>query len=368
MVEAVKNSTQVINAHTNIQPSGMAQAVSQPQEEIFGSPLMGYGSDMGLTDLNSRLDRSTVYGPVIGWSDRLYDATMQNAKDMGNQFEVKSVTADDRETLIPLSNRLDALRIAGIRYWDNDVVTNTLKGAMESGKGTALYITNCAEGGLKNPNLPDDIKYSFENLKDPLRLVNTLMESPVTAQQANENVDLLSEIALKEKSPELAACLLKETSSGGMLHWGTDFGTAKKLLIDSKDKFDSKADYNRFVTNVDQAYKKMFGESMDDHVYDNYKPEAQRYAPMALTGFGMLAGALKGMKYGKKGGLLGAAIGAVVGGVAGTAIHSLHCFGENEHGEELLATLDAARQKDHRVNTEKYMGFGSLSTTVPALG
>ncbi|HBG49276.1 MAG TPA: hypothetical protein DDW90_07205 [Cyanobacteria bacterium UBA9971] len=370
MVEAVKNSTQIKNLPTYTAPCGTnlnAGRIENLDNESFfnqdlASPISGYGSDLG--DLSNNLGSEfldldnmnlSMYGP-IALNKRVFESYKQQMRQSGYDYENQSITEEDQNNLQPLSDRLDEYRAFGIRIHHNAEVTENLEESKKSGIGVALYLTNCAKDGLKDPNQP----ISFENLKNPTRLVNKLMPVSLTAPQANKDVNLLSDIAIKERSPEMAAALLEATSKGGMLGIGVDSETAKKLLVDSKDKFDSKEDYYKYITNIDKAYKKMFpGKSLDKYIKGNYKPTWQKLAP---TG-GVAAGALTGF-VASGFNPLGAVVGAVVGGAVGLATYASNWFGKNEEGSKLMATINKARQNSHDVDIKKYT-FGELS--VPGL-
>ena len=377
MVEAVKNSTQIKNLPTYTAPCGTnlnAGRIENLDNESFfnqdlASPISGYGSDLGdlgnLSNLSNNLGSEfldldnmnlSMYGP-IALNQRVFGAYKQQMRQSGYDYENQSITEEDQNNLQPLSDRLDEYRAFGIRIHHNAEVTENLEESKKSGIGVALYLTNCAKDGLKNPNIP----ISFENLKNPTRLVNNLMPVSLTATQANENVNLLSDIAIKERSPEMAAALLEATSKGGILGIGVDSETANKLLVDSKDKFDSKEDYYKYITNIDKAYKKMFpGKSLDKYIKSNYKPTWQKLAP---TG-GVAAGALTGFVVSGFN-PLGALAGAAIGGAAGLATYASNWFGKNEEGSKLMSVVTKARQNSHDVDVRKY-SFGELS--VPALG
>lgn len=376
MVEAVKNSTQIKNLPAYSVPNGTnsnAGKIENLDNESFfnqdlASPISGYGSDigdLGISNLTAELDMNDInlsmYGPMA-LNKRIFGAYQQQIRQSGYDYENQSITEEDQNNLQPLSDRMDEYRAFGIRLHHNSEVTENLEESKKSGIGVALYLTNCAKDGLKNPNMP----ISFENLKNPTRLVNNLMPVSLTAPQANEDVNLLSDIALKERSPEMAAALLEATSKGGILGIGVDSETANKLLVDSKDKFDSKEDYYKYITNVDKAYKKMFpGKSLDKYIKANYKPTWQKLAP---TG-GVAAGALTGF-VASGFNPIGAVVGAVVGGAAGLATYASNWFGKNEEGSKLMSTVTKARQNSHDVDVKKYT-FGDntfgLGSAIPSL-
>jgi len=379
MVEAVKNSTQIKNLPTYSVPSGAnsnAGRIENLDNESFfnqdlTNPISGYGSDigdLGLSNLTTELDLNdmnlSMYGPMA-LNKRVFGAYQQQMRQSSYDYENQSITEEDQNNLQPLSDRLDEYRAFGIRLHHNAEVTENLEESKKSGIGVALYLTNCAKDGLKNPNLP----ISFENLKNPTRLVNNLMPVSLTAPQANENVNLLSDIAIKERSPEMVAALLEATSKGGILGIGVDSVTANKLLVDSKDKFDSKEDYYKYITNVDKAYKKMFpGKSLDKYIKANYKPTWQKAAPAVGVAAGVWAGIGIGIMTGPVGWL--ALAGAAVGGAIGLATYSSNWFGKNEEGSKLMSVVNKARQNSHDVDVQKYT-FGDntlgLGNTISAL-
>jgi hypothetical protein len=279
-------------------------------------------------------------------------------------YENQSITEEDQNNLQPLADRIDEYRLFGLRLLQGEQVTEELEGWKNSDSGVALYLTNCAKDGLKDPNQ----QVSFENLKNPLRAIDTLKTKfSLNTPEANENIDLLSDIAIKGRSPEMAASLLEATSKGGLTGIGVDSKTAQKLLIESRSKFDNEGDYYNYVTSIDKAYKKLFpGKKLDTYINDNYKPTLQKAAPVSGIATGAAIGAVVGF------GLPGAAIGAVVGGLVGLATYSSTWFGRNNEGQKLLSTIDKARQNDHDVDMNKYT-FGDLSSpiagsTVPSLG
>jgi len=378
MVEAVKNSTQIKNLPVHNVPNGAnfnAGRIEDLDNESFfnqdlASSITDYGSDFsdldgidsGSFDLDG-MDLS-MYGS-IALNKRVFESYKQQMRQSGYDYENQDITEDDQINLKPLSEALDEYRIFGMRAHHDEEVTEILQESKNSGKGVALFLTNCAEDGLKDPNQP----ISFVNLKNPLRLVNTLKDPYVFREpDANENINLLSEIAIKERSPEMAAAILEATSEGGIFG-GVDSKTAEKLLIESKNKFDNEADYYKFITCVDKSYKKMFpGKSLNEYFESNYKPTWQK-----ATAFGEIAaGAAIGLK---KGGLKGAAVGAVIGGLAGLASYSMTIFGKNEEGDKLYETVKKARLNSFNVNIQKHTtgfgnltaGFGGLNDELPTL-
>jgi hypothetical protein len=344
MVDAVKNSTHTTGTPTQHTPQGgMNTASTDP----YDMSMFGFGNDY-MGDITSKL---SIYGPMA-FNDRLMKTYDTGVRQMSNDFENTSKAEDGN--LQPLAERIDEYRIGGVRIHHNEEVTETLEAAKHSGKGVALYMANCAEDGLKDSNGP----ISFGNLKNPLKLVDTLMTPfALKAPEANEDVKLLTEIAIKERSPEMAAAILQKTSEGGLLKIGTDYETAKKILADSAQHFESKEDHARFLTNIDEASEKMFGRSLDHHIHDEYKTKTQKLATAGTVGSGVLAGAASCKKLGKWG-ILG---GAVIGAIAGKGVYSTHMFGVNEKGEGLLHSLDKARHVDNKVDLRKYGPFGSFT-------
>jgi hypothetical protein len=262
---------------------------------------------------------------------------------------------DDIINLKPLADRLDDYRdpVLKIRIHNKDKVTNILENAKNSENGISLYLVNSAKDGLKDSNQG----ISFENLKNPTRLIETLKSISIAAPEANKNIDILSDIAIKERSPELAACLLEATSKG-ITGFGVDSKTAQKILVDSKEMIKKNggtdADYYSYLSNIDQAYQKMFkGKTLDNYIKENYKPTWQKAATGVLVGGGLaLAPFTAGI--------------SLLATAGGAALYSTNWFGQNEEGQNLLNTLDKARSKDHKFNEEKYtdimtMGFGGLT-------
>ena len=342
MVEAVKNSTQIKNLPTHIPANTGAGKIDNAGDESFfshdlTSPITGYGSDfsdlskLGGNDLSSPFFNTnsmdlSMYGPVA-FNQRIMGAYKQQIRQSGYDFENQGITEDDQNNLQPLSDRLDEFRVFGKRILHREQVTENLEESKKSGKGVALYLTNCAKDGLIDPNQP----ISFKNLKNPLRLANNLLPVSLTATQANENIDLLSDIAIKERSPQMAASLLEATSKGGILGIGVDSKTAEKLLIESKSQFNNKEDYSKFITNVDKAYQEMFpGKSLDKYIKSNYKPMFQKLAPVSGVAAGTLAGVITAAVVSGPVGLIALA-GAAIGGLIGKGIYSMH-VGENEKG------------------------------------
>lgn len=354
-VESVKNSTHGSTSTHSVDTVGQ----NAPQSNNFGhtgvfnygKPISGIGS-LGLPDLTMQSLNLSMYGP-IALNQRAFGAYKQQMIQKSFDYEGQNIAEDNKKNLEPLAERIGEFRILGRRIIRNDEETETLEEAAKAGKGVALYLTYAAQDGLKNPNLP----VSFKNLKNPLKTADHLKHQSLIAEDPNENINILSDVAINERSPELAACLLKETSKGGILRFGADYQTAKKLLVDSESKFDNKADYYNFVTGVDKAYKEQFpGKSLDKYIKDNFKPAWQESAPLS----GIAAGAMAGLV---AGGLIGAAIGAVAGGLLGSGVRSSHWFGLKEEGEHLLKVVDKARQNDNDVDPDRY-SFGSLSGTM----
>jgi hypothetical protein len=370
MVEAVKSLSQIQNIPAYNLPLGAISVGNAGQDVLFnqglGSPLSGYGS--AINDLSS-LDMDgmnlSMYGP-IALNQRIFKTYQQDMRQSSFACENQNITTEDQNNLQSLAGRIDEYRdpVLGIRLLDREQVTEELEGWKQYDKGVALYLTNCAKDGLKDPNQ----QVSFENLKNPLRAVNTLKTKfSLTTPEANENIDLLSDIAVKGRSPEMAASLLEATSKGGVTSIGVDSKTAQKLLIESRSKFDNEGDYYNYVTSVDKAYKKLFpGKSLDKYINDNYKPALQKAAPVSGIAVGATIGAVVGF------GLPGAAIGALVGGLVGLATYSSNWFGRSNEGEKLRSTVDKARKIDYDNDNQRY-NFGDLSgsmlgSSLPPLG
>lgn len=324
MVEAVKSLTQFKSPsaqnNTHGVNSGAGQVASGynnnlSQQGLF-DPYSNLDFDMGnlssLSGTDFNLDKMnmdlSMYGP-IALNPRVFGAYQRQMKQTGYEFEKNSITNEEKSLLEPLAERVHEYRILGMRYQDHEGVTKVLEDSIESTKGVPLYLTYCAKDGLKNPN--DQV--SFENLKNPLKLIQDLMPVSITVPEANHNVQLLTDMAVKEGSPQLAACLLQATSSkGGLL--GVDKQTAEKLLIESRSNFDSDADYYSYITGIDRAYQKMFpGKSLDDYIKTQY-----------------------------------------------SKVPLMHFFGLNSDGKKLQEVVDKARQKDHVTNPANY-SFGDLS-------
>lgn len=384
MVERVTSLSQVVNTL----PEYSAPMAAVPTESFDDSimadlPIRG-DFDPSSYELESSLDEARMYEPILGisgYNPRIRKAYDKYTDEAARKFENYGQTQDDIENLAPLAKELNKYRIPLIeyRYMDKEKVSKRLDDAKNNDYGVPLYLAACAEDGLKDPNQG----ITFENLKNPLKLVNTLKSTGFTAQQANENIDKLTEIAIKEKSPELAACLLKGTSRG-ISHFGVDEKTAKKLLVDSKEIIKknggTEEDYNQFISNIGTAYKDLFkGESLDDYINGQFKPAWQKAAPFVLAGVGLLLAPLTGgtsLALGLSGITLAGA-GAVAGGTLGTALYSSHSFGHNEEGEKLQETVNKARSRTHNFNPQRLNGgisgevaFGGLTSPelqLPAL-
>jgi len=344
-VEAVKNSSQINNrpAYCDYQ---VARSSLYDDIDLSGS-LFRDRNDFG----NFDMEESRLFSNILGvgaYNPRVLNAYKQQTIQESINYENQNVTEDDRNNLKPLSEELDKYRIFGMRYLYKNEVKEILEGSEKAEKGVALYLTNCAENGLKDKNQP----ISFKNLKNPLKLIHTLKDPYIfRAPQANEKIETLCNIAIKGRSPGMAAALLEGTSEGGLLG-GVDSKTAEILLIKSKDKFDNEADYHKFITDIDIAYKNMFKEkSLDTYLNDNYKPVSQKTTIAGELALGTSIGL-------KRGGVKGAVVGAIIGGIAGFATYSSALFGKNNEGEKLHDAIMTARQKSSYVNVQKYT-FGS---------
>ena len=338
-VEAVKNSQQNLNAPFKLggMPIGINAGLNDNSSRN-GSTLEKY--DMVASGLNR-------YG-VMGFNQRVLGAYRREILQNANNYENYSVTQDDQANLKPLADRLGEYYVLGYRVHSGEIIDKTWQEAVQKGKGVELYLTKCAEDGLIDENGP----VSFANLNNPLKAADVLITPlHVFTPQANENISLLTDIAINERSPEMAACLLEETSKSGLV--GTDSDTARKLLIESRAAFNNKEEYSNFVTNIDKAYQKLFNKTLDEHIKDENKPIFQKVAPVAGVASGAAAGFFLG-------GFnpIGAILGAVAGGLAGGALYSLNWFGPSSEGKELLAAVDEARMNDNDINFGQGIGSG----------
>lgn len=357
MVEAVKNSTQVKDVHAYNAEKGINSGAGQishannrenslfRHENDYGN----YGNrNIDLGRMEADRIRREIYGP-IAYNPRLMNAFQQQMRQQGHNYENQSITNEDQNNLQPLADRLDEYRIFGMRTHHKSDLVEDLEEAKKSGIGVGLYLTNCAKDGLKDPNKP----ISFANLKNPLRLVNTLKSVDVNTPDANDKINLLSDIAIKQRSAEMAACLLEGTSEGGATGAGVDAETAKKLLIESRSMFKNEQDYNKFITDIDKAYKKLFnGKSLDKYIKQNYKPTEQKVAATVALPAGMAIGRAFGAK--------GAVVGAAVGAVVGLSTYATNFFGKNEVGNELMSAVTNARQNSHDVDISKHNSGGTI--------
>ncbi len=362
--ESVQNSTQNCNgsATSNVVSNYAGQRKFVDYPDLSKSSIMG-----NKTFLNSSLTH--IYGQMAH-NPRLMEAHKREIAQKGRNYENINITDDDKKNLIPIAHRLGEYRIMGWRAQKSDEVTETLKMLYEEGNGIAEYMTYCATNGgeqdykkgLKNPNAP----ISFQNLKNPLLMAKHFQDlSFGRTPDANEDINLLSDMAIKSKNPALAACLLEATKDSKTTFIGSDKKTAQKLLVDSRNMFDNEKDYYDFISRVDEAYQKLFkGESLDKYVEDHYKPMWKRCAPAVGVAGGVIAGTALAVA-----GIISAPVsltalaGAAVFGLGGKAIYSMKWFGKSEEGEKIYSDISKARIKDHKnENPQKYMGFGGLST------
>lgn len=373
-VEAVTGSQQNINTPVNSSPQNAAELPGLFDSQQ--SPLLRYNN---------------MYAPLYGLGSSSYNKKIMSAytneiSQSANNYENSSLTKVDQKNLRPLSERIDEFRVLGYRLHSDEEVTDTLKGAAEKGKGVELYLTNCAEDGL----IDEKGDVSFYNLKNKTRAVDTLITPMhIFTPDADENISILNEIAIKERSPELAACLLEETSKSGLM--GTDNKTAEDLLINSRKYFNSDEEHSNFVTDIDKAYQGLFGITLDEHFKREYKTVGQKAAIIggvaagtiavgsvaAKCKSGFLSKTLKTVgKVAKKAGSLSAeglqatgkflmkgnSTAKILGlvALAGYGIYSLNWFGKNEKGEKLLNTTDNSRQTDTDIDYQGYgMGYGT---------
>jgi len=364
-VEAVMNSSQINKMPAQLAGSSLYDDIG------LSSPLFGDESGYGLFPDVIGMDEAYLFSDTLGvgaYNPRVLKSFKQDMAQEGASYEHGvSIPNEEKALLTPLASRLHEYRdpFFNVRLREHEVVTNTLQSTNKKEKGVATYLTYCAKfGGLKDPN--QDI--SFDNLKNPLKLIKDLQSVDWKTPNANENINLLSEAAIKERSPELAACLLKGTSEGGLTSIGVDSKTAEKLLIESRKDFNNDAEYYNFITNIDKAYQKLNdGKGLDQYLKENYKPAAQKAVSVAGILAGMAAGAAKGAKYGSGlwGKLGSVAGGAVLGGLAASVvsapIYKTSFFGKNEEGHKLLETIDKARSEDNDCDLNRYRQSGGLT-------
>jgi len=285
-------------------------------------------------------------GRVGIYNRREFGAYRRAIDAEGRKYQAQRVTCNNIENMKELASRFDEHRTGGVKYINAEKDTQILREALQSGNGISLYLANCGLDGFKNPNLPLKQRYSFENLKNPTKLVKTLQSHTFNTPDANEDINLLTDIALKQKSPEMAACLLEGTRKGGTTGHGVDEITAQRILIDSRKMFSSDAEYKKFITDIDKSYKKIFNKSLDKYVEENYKMTGQ----IASAGvFGVTASVASRM-LGKRFGLLGSAGAAVAGGLLSYITYHSNILGDNEKGEELKNVLDTARAGSDEIN------------------
>jgi len=287
------------------------------------------------------VEEERLFGTGI-CNQRRYGAFQREIKQQGYNYNNQRVTYDNIENMRELAKKFDEYRIGGMKYHNSEEDTELLKEALNSGNGISLYLANCAEDGLKNPKLPERQRYSFENLKNPTKLIKTLQSHTFNTPEANENINLLTEIALSQRSPDMAACLLEGTAKGGSTGHGVDETTAQKILIESRQMFGSEAEYKKFITDINKSYKKIFNKSLDEYVDENYQTYAQKKSAFMIAPAAALLASRCGW--------IGAAVVATVGGIATYMTYNTNKFGNNEKGEELKLVLDRARASSDEIN------------------
>jgi len=343
MVEQVTNS-----AHEKI-PGVGNNMPARPEFKTPGpSELFKFGNGINLANQSAYVG---IYG-AMALNDRRMGAYRQKVAQMGNDYENINRAGDDKENLESLSEVIKEYRVLGVRWRDNHEVTETLKAVAEEHSGVALAKVY---GGLKNPQLQP----SFDNLKNPKALVKHLQSnSLIVTPDANEDINILSDIAIKEKSPALAAILLEATKDSKFTFVGTDRKTAQKLLIDSRKMFDNDAEYHHYISGINKSYKELFpGENLDKYIADNNKPWYQRMLPAAGAASGALitAAAVSGPV-----GWAVLACGAAAGALTGSLLNKTNIFGLSDKGQELRKALIDSNAKSHDINPQKYQ-FGGIS-------
>ena len=205
---------------------------------------------------------------------RNWDGILSSAPGHYKEYESRDIAAQDVENLKPLAESLHEWRLFGKRlpFVESDRVTNILgnKNTISGeNKLVALYQVYCAEyGGLKNPNNP----VGFDNLKEPDLLIkqSSSVFSWIGFNKQTDELNQLKEVAINAHSPELSAMLLKQAGKG----LGTDEETIKSILFDSK-KHMKEGEYNRYVVDTAKAFKKIYGESLDEHIKSEYSFTAE---------------------------------------------------------------------------------------------
>ncbi|OGI04193.1 MAG: hypothetical protein A2Y25_08790 [Candidatus Melainabacteria bacterium GWF2_37_15] len=202
---------------------------------------------------------------------RNWDSILSSASGNYKQYESRDIAAQDAENLKPLAESLHEWRlpILGKRlpFVESERVSRIL-GNQDTisgeNKTMALYQVYCAEyGGLKNPNNP----VSFDNLKDPELLIDQSrgLFSFLGFNKETQELNQLKEAAIKAHNPELSAMLLKQAGSG----LGTEEKVIDSMLVDSK-KHMKEGEYNRYIVDTAKAFKKIYGESLDNYIKSEY--------------------------------------------------------------------------------------------------
>jgi len=277
--------------------------------ESLGLKNSQYGN---LTSLNQNSqDLLSVFGRNM--NPRHLKAFMGQSQINLNCYETGDILHCDLNTLMPMAETLHENRcwITGRKIFGRDRVLKLLNNDSPSGahKSLALYKLYCAKyGGLKDKNGSID----FHNLKDPGLLIKQSKDfwTLHAAGTHNKTIDKLTDIAVNAYSPELAVVLIRESGNGVNIN----DKIVKKLLLDSNKNMDENA-YNKFITEIDTAYKELTGKSLDKFIKEEYSKDP----------FG------------------------------------LGWFGANKQGNEYLSILDNARQNTHGMNNNIFsLGFGMM--------
>lgn len=98
--------------------------------------------------------------------------------------------------------------------------------------------------------------------------------------QNNENLDLITDAAIKTRDAHTAALLVMESGDG----YGANTTLLNKLLVESKEQMDE-TEYNRFIVDTAEKFKEFSGgETMTEFLKSNYSRTGIRILGINIGG------------------------------------------------------------------------------------
>gem|GEM_PF-4779330 len=275
----------------------------------------------------------------FGFMGRM-DSSIAGYRQRIHGYTSSSMTEADREFLMPTVRNIDRHRILGYRAFDRnaDYINLDENDPNSAHRLVSLNLLYCAEnGGLKDPNAP----ISFENLRDPLALFNTVGDFGFTAAgRTNSDVIDLVRAGRNARNPHVLAAAAEYAGSG--------LGTNNEIFQQIFDRGNmSEAEHSRLLTETATAYEQMFNKPFEQHIREEFSAVGHNEGATAGALGGAVTGAVAGFFMG---GPVTAIAGAFIGGLSGTIggailgeVGEFGMFGADDQGDQYIDELTTAR-------------------------